>query len=458
MITVPPILVRVGRSARRIPDMYKCSVSHFFKLHKRPNFISPFFQQKSKVLWNFCPLKRKSGLPKYSGRPRKRLFQDELRRLPEQQQQRRRRLHRPWGCCPCRSDPSSQRVRAQKKNQQTEHRHGRGPESRSGRSWQDQRPRYRGAGYGPCRRRKRRRSTSCRSRWPTSCRCRQRGAGSGRVGGVTSDGALDVLLLHDGNTLHDVVGAIALDGCTLAGGEGDLLDDGQSLGGDVILGLHISEAVDAGDDVSSILAEAVQDDAQGGLADLVCGAGDADRTLSGCEGLVAGEESEAGGVLAQQTSAQIAVAQTDLTLLSDRAGDGEGFQTLADGSSALGSIGQAALDGDGGAQSVGPDCVIEADGCTPRTILSQSMPFARSISLQASRDSSRWPSACLDLRHAAIHRFKSCHELFLLSYSSRGSMYLTALICAEAAVSARSSHKPHWGSCRDGCPPSSCPA
>ena len=34
--------------------------------------------------------------------------------------------------------------------------------------------------------------------------------------------------------------------------------------------------------------------------------------------------------------------------------------------------------------------------------------------------------ACLDLRHAAIHRFKSCHELFLLSYSSRGSMYLTA--------------------------------
>ena len=61
-------------------------------------------------------------------------------------------------------------------------------------------------------------------------------------------------------------------------------------------------------------------------------------------------KSEAGGVLAQQTSAQIAVTQTDLTLLSDRAGDGESFQTFADGSSALGSIGQAALDGDSGAQ------------------------------------------------------------------------------------------------------------
>ncbi len=34
--------------------------------------------------------------------------------------------------------------------------------------------------------------------------------------------------------------------------------------------------------------------------------------------------------------------------------------------------------------------------------------------------------ACLDLGQAAIHRFKSSHTLCLLSYSSRGSMYLTA--------------------------------
>ena len=247
------------------------------------------------------------------------------------------------------------------------------------------------------------------------------------VGGVAGDGALNVLLLHDGNAFHNVVCTVALDGCALALREGDLLDDGQGLSGDVVLSLNIGEAVDTGNDVSCILAQAVQDDTQGGLADLVCSAGDADSTLSSCKGLVACQESEAGGVLAQQTSAQIAVTQTDLTLLSDRAGDGEGFQTFADGSSALGSIGQAALDGDGGAQGVCPDSVIKADGlhaahdlvavdALSEEHLVASVQRLQAVSLQA----------CLDFRHAAIHRFKSCHELFLLSYSSRGSMYFTA--------------------------------
>ncbi len=146
------------------------------------------------------------------------------------------------------------------------------------------------------------------------------------VGGVAGDGALDVLLLHDGNALHDVVGAVAADSSALALGEGDLLDDGQGLSGDVVLGLNVSKAVDPRDDVSGVLAQAVQDDAQGGLAYLVGGAGDADGTLSSSEGLVASQEGEAGGVLAQQTSAQVAVAQTNIALLSNRAGDGESLQ------------------------------------------------------------------------------------------------------------------------------------
>ena len=74
------------------------------------------------------------------------------------------------------------------------------------------------------------------------------------VGGVAGDGALNVLLLHDGNALHDIVSAVALDGCALTLGEGDLLDDLQGLGGDVVLGLHIGEAVDTGNDVSCVLA------------------------------------------------------------------------------------------------------------------------------------------------------------------------------------------------------------
>ncbi len=83
------------------------------------------------------------------------------------------------------------------------------------------------------------------------------------VGGVTGDGALHVLHLHDGNAFHNVVSTVALDGCALTLGEGDLLDDSQGLGGDVVLSLNIGEAVDTRNDVSCVLAQAVQDDAQG---------------------------------------------------------------------------------------------------------------------------------------------------------------------------------------------------
>ena len=64
-------------------------------------------------------------------------------------------------------------------------------------------------------------------------------------------------------------------------------DSLQGLGGDIVLGLHIGEAGETGNDVSCILAQAVQDNTQGGLADLVCSAGDADSTLSSRKGLVA---------------------------------------------------------------------------------------------------------------------------------------------------------------------------
>ena len=114
------------------------------------------------------------------------------------------------------------------------------------------------------------------------------------VGGVAGDGALNVLLLHNGNAFHNVVCTVALDSSALTLGEGDLLDDLQGLGGDIVLGLHIGEAVDTGNDVSGILAQAVQDNTQGGLADLVCSAGNANGTLSSSKGLVACQESEAG--------------------------------------------------------------------------------------------------------------------------------------------------------------------
>ena len=71
---------------------------------------------------------------------------------------------------------------------------------------------------------------------------------------------------------------------------------------------------------------AVQDNTQGFLADLVGGTGNADCAFSSSKGFVASQESEAMGILMQQHGTQVAVAQANLTLFSNRAGDGESFQ------------------------------------------------------------------------------------------------------------------------------------
>ena len=83
------------------------------------------------------------------------------------------------------------------------------------------------------------------------------------VGGVTGNGNVNTLEVHDGNTLTDVVTAVAVNSSALALGVSDLVDDGQLAGVVVKLGLNIGEAVDTGDDLCSVLAQAVQDDTQG---------------------------------------------------------------------------------------------------------------------------------------------------------------------------------------------------
>ena len=141
-----------------------------------------------------------------------------------------------------------------------------------------------------------------------------------------------------------------------------LLDDLQLAGVVVKLGLHIGEAVDAGDDLGGVLAQAVQDDPQGLLAGLVGGAGDADGAFGGGEGLVTGQEGEALGLVPQQHGAQIAVAQTDLAVLGDGAVDAEGLQADADGLGGLGGGLDALLQRDGRAHGVSPAGVLKADG------------------------------------------------------------------------------------------------
>ena len=117
---------------------------------------------------------------------------------------------------------------------------------------------------------------------------------TGGVGGVTGDGNVHALLVHDSDAFADVVGAVAAYICPL-GRRSSLyfLTTLQFAGVVVKLGLHVGKAVDPGDDLSSILSQAVQDHPQRLLPSLVGHFGDADGAFSSREGLVACQESEA---------------------------------------------------------------------------------------------------------------------------------------------------------------------
>ena len=144
-------------------------------------------------------------------------------------------------------------------------------------------------------------------------------------------------MVHDSHTLADIIGAIAADIGALGLGIVDLADDVQLAGEIVKLSLHISEAVDAADDLRSVLAQTVQDDPQRFLTCLVCVANDADSTLGSGKGLVTGQERETLALIAQQHGTQIAVAQTHLAVLGHRTVDAEGLQSLTDLAGGIGS-------------------------------------------------------------------------------------------------------------------------
>ena len=76
---------------------------------------------------------------------------------------------------------------------------------------------------------------------------------------------------------------------------------------------------------------------------------------------MASQESEALGLFLQQHLAQIAVTQTNLSLVCNRTRDAESLKTLADGSSSVSSSAAALLDCDGSTNGVCPLCVFEAD-------------------------------------------------------------------------------------------------
>ena len=251
-----------------------------------------------------------------------------------------------------------------------------------------------------------------------------------RVGGVTGDGNAHVLKSHDGHALGHAIGAVALDSRARTVGEGLLGDHVHLFGGGIELGLHIGEAVDAGDDVSGILAKTVQDHAKGLVTHLVGVEGDLDGTLSSRKGLVAREEAEAIGLLREQHCAEVAVAKTHLAVLGNRAGNAECLQADADGSSGVRGLGAALLDGDGGTYGVGPAGVLEGDVLDAAHDFAHVDAFVEAdlLGFLAGADTVLSKNR-KDLVDTTGIRFKKRHNLVLclgVLYSWRGSMYLAA--------------------------------
>ena len=185
---------------------------------------------------------------------------------------------------------------------------------------------------------------------------------SGRVGGVTSDGNINAFLPHDCYALGNVVCAVAVNLSTQTGGV-CLAEYFLNLAGVVIhLGLNICKAVDSGDDLCSVLAKTVQDNAERFLTNLVCLLCDTDSALSSRKGLVTCQEAEALCLFLEQHLAEVAVTETNLTLISNRTRNAECLEAFADCSGSVGSSGAVLLDSDSAAYCVSPLSVLEADG------------------------------------------------------------------------------------------------
>src|SRR5699024_7470264 len=141
---------------------------------------------------------------------------------------------------------------------------------------------------------------------------------TGWVGGVTGDGNVNLFLLHNSDAFLNVVAAVASYVCLVAVRECNLTDNAQLAGEVVVFCLNIGKAVDSGDDVSSIFAQTVEDNAQRRFSCFVGGSYDTNSAFSSCERFVTSQEAEAVCFLSEQHCAQIAVAKTYLAVFCNR--------------------------------------------------------------------------------------------------------------------------------------------
>ena len=233
---------------------------------------------------------------------------------------------------------------------------------------------------------------------------------AGRVGRVAGDGDVHALMLHNRDAFEHVVGAVAANLRLVAVRVRLFLHDDQLVLVEIVIGLHIGEAVDARNDVGRVLAETVEDDAQRLLADLVRRAGDADGALRRGKGFMSGEEAEALRLLAQQHRGEVAVAEADLAAFGDGAGDAEGLQADADGFGHFGRVGHALLERDGHAEGVGPGRVVERDGLNALDdrVYVDALGIAERLAV-VERGKTVFVEAGFDLLDSSFVSFKLCH-------------------------------------------------
>jgi len=227
---------------------------------------------------------------------------------------------------------------------------------------------------------------------------------------------------HHGHALADVIGAVAAHAGARALAEGSAFHFRQFAGGIVEAGLDVGKAVDAADDVRGILAQAVENDLQGGFAHLVGLGGNANRTLSCSKRFVPGQKTEAFGLFPQQHRSQIPVPEPDFAVVGYRTGDAEGLQAFANRLRGGSSFAAALLHGNGRTQDISPFGVLKADGLDVganlvgiKTLrLAELLGFFQVLETILLTDGR-------DLRQAPGVTFKKCHLCRLLMVVTRAA-------------------------------------
>ena len=203
-----------------------------------------------------------------------------------------------------------------------------------------------------------------------------------RVSRVTCDRNVYAFFPHDSYTFTNVVSTVAFYFCTRTVRVSDFANNFQFTGKVIELSLNVSKAVDTRDDLSSVFSKTVQDATQRFFTYFVCFCSDFDSTFSSSERFVTCKESETFSFFAQQHSSEVTVADTNLTVVSNRTRNTECLQTDTDSFCSFSSVCAVLLKSDCSTYHISPFCVFKTDRLSffTRFIRIKSGSFADSVS------------------------------------------------------------------------------